>query len=180
MGGLNALPLKGGIMSKKVFVYLAAGIISFAFSLSFVGAQGKNDSAGESYHIQKGMEYYKKGFYEFAPKRQQEEARKNYDLAVSEFKKAISVNPGSEEAHRNLARVYYVQENFEEAAKEYQKVTQLNPYDIDAHVVLALTLTKMNKFEDAISQLENAKTWTTDEKVLQKLNEYIRKIERKR
>jgi tetratricopeptide (TPR) repeat protein len=167
-------------MSKKLFVYLAAGILSFAFSISFVGAQGKNNSAGESYHIQKGMEYYKKGFYEFAPKRQQEEARQNYDLAVSEFKKAISVNPGSEEAHRNLARVYYVQENFEDAAKEYKKVTQLNPYDIDAHVVLALTLTKMNKFEDAIAQLQSAKTWTTEEKVLEKLNGYIQKLEANR
>ena len=167
-------------MSKKVFVYLAAGILSFTFSVSFVGAQGKDDSAGESYHIQKGMEYYKKGFYELAPKRQQEEARQNYDLAVSEFQKAISMNPGSEEAHRNLARVYYVQKNFEEAAKEYQKVTQLNPYDIDAHVILALTLTKMNKFEDAIAQLQNAKAWTTDEKVLEKLNGYIQKLESNR
>jgi len=167
-------------MSKKLFIYLVAGILSIAFSVSFIGAQGRNDSAEESYHIQKGMEYYKKGFYEFTPKRQPDEARQNYEMAVSEFKKAISVNSGSEEAHRNLARVYYVQENFEEAAKEYQKVTQLNPYNIDAHVVLALTLTKLNKLEDAIAQLENAKTWTTDEKVLQKLNEYIQKIETKR
>ena len=126
------------------------------------------------------MEYYKKGFYEFTPKRQLDEARQNYEMAVSEFKKAISVNSGSEEAHRNLARVYYVQENFEEAAKEYQKVTQLNPYNIDAHVVLALTLTKLNKFEDAIAQLQNAKAWTTDEKVLEKLNGYIQKLESNR
>ena len=167
-------------MSKQLFVCFATGILSFIFLVSFIGAQGKNDSAGEGYHIQKGMEYYSKGFYEFAPKRQQEEASRNYELAVSEFQMAISVNPGSEEAHRNLARVFYVQKNFEEAAKEYKKVTQLNPYDIDAHVVLALTLTKMNKFEDAIAQLQNAKTWTTDEKILEKLNEYIQKLEANR
>jgi len=83
-------------MSKQLFVCFATGILSFIFLVSFIGAQGKNDSAGEGYHIQKGMEYYSKGFYEFAPKRQQEEASRNYELAVSEFQMAISVNPGSE------------------------------------------------------------------------------------
>ena len=167
-------------MSKKFFVYLAVGILSLVISASIVNAQGKSDSAGEGYYLQKGVEYYNKGFYEFTPKGQQEEARQNYDLAVSEFKKAISINPGSEEAHRNLARVFYVQKNFAEAAKEYKKVTQLNPYDIDAHVVLALALTKMNKFDEAIAQLQNAKTRTTDEKILEKLNGYIQKLEANR
>jgi tetratricopeptide (TPR) repeat protein len=169
-------------MLKKLFVYLAAGIgiLSFSFSVSLVGAQGKNDSASGGNYIQKGLEYYKKGFYEFAPKGQEEEARLNYDLAVSEFQKAISINPSSKEAHRNLARVYYVQKNFEEAAKEYKKVTQLDPYDIDSHVVLALALTKLHKYDEAIAQLQAAKTWTTDKSILEKLNGYIQKIEENR
>jgi tetratricopeptide (TPR) repeat protein len=172
--------LKGGIMSKQSFAYLATGILFFTCLVSLVGAQGKNDSAGEAYHIQKGMEYYNKGFYQSAAKRQQEEAKQNYELAISEFKMAISVNPDSEVAHRNLARVFYVQKNFEEAAREYKKVTELNPYDIDAHVVLALTLTKMKRFEEAIAQLQDAKTWTTDDKILEKLDGYIQKLEANR
>jgi tetratricopeptide (TPR) repeat protein len=167
-------------MAKKLFLFLAIGILSFTCSVSFAGAQGKKELAGEGDHLQKGMEYYNKGFYKFAPQRQQEEARRNYELAVSEFQKAISLNPNSEVAHRNLARVFYVQKNFEEAAKEYEKVTQMNPYDMDAHVLLALTLTKMKKFADAITQLQNAKTWTADEKILEKLNGYIRKLEANR
>jgi tetratricopeptide (TPR) repeat protein len=180
MVGVNVLPLKGGNMSKNLFAYLAAGILFFIFSVSFVGAQNINDSANEGDHIQKGLEYYNKGFYEFTPKRQQEEAQQSYGLAVSEFNKAISMNPSSEEAHRRLARVYYVQKDFEQAAKEYKKVTQLNPYDIDSHVVLALSLTKLKRFDEAIAELQNAKTWTTDEKILERLNVYIQKIEENR
>jgi tetratricopeptide (TPR) repeat protein len=167
-------------MSKKLLVYLAAGIVSLALSVSFVGAQGNDDSANEGYYIQRGLEYYKKGFYEFAPKGKQEEARQSYELATSELKKAIYVNPNSEEAHRNLARVYYVQKNFAEAAKEYKKVTQLNPYDIDSRVVLALALTKVKNFEEAMAELQDAKAWTSDEKILEKLDGYIRKLEENR
>ena len=43
-------------MSKQLFVCFATGILSFIFLVYFIGAQGKNDSAGEGYHIQKGME----------------------------------------------------------------------------------------------------------------------------
>jgi tetratricopeptide (TPR) repeat protein len=173
----NVFPKKGGIMSRKTFAYLATGILFFKCLVTFAGAQGRDDPAGERYHIQKGIEYYNKGFYEFAPKRQQKEASQNYELAVDEFKKAVSINPASEEGHRNLARVFYVQKNFGEASREYKKVTELNPYDIDAHVLLALTLTKLNKFEDAIAQLEVAKTRTTDQKIVEKLNEYIQKVQ---
>jgi tetratricopeptide (TPR) repeat protein len=169
---------KGGIMSKKTFIILTACIVSFLFSAPYAGAQGKNDVA--NFHVQKGLEFYNKGFYEFAPKSQQEEARQNYDLAASEFQKAISANPSSEEAHRNLARVYYVQKKFEDAAREYKKVTELNPSDIDSHVLLALTLTKIDKFDEAIAELQNAKNRTTDENILEKLNGYIQKIEQNR
>ena len=164
-------------MSKKTFANLATGILFFTCLVTFAGAQGRDDPAGERYHIQKGIEYYNKGFYDFAPKRQQKEASQNYELAIDEFKKAVSINPASEEAHRNLARVFYVQKNFEEASGEYKKVTELNPYDIDAHLLLALTLTKLNKLEDAIAQLEVAKTRTTDQKIVEKLNEYIQKVQ---
>ncbi len=93
-------------MFKTIFLYVAAGVFLLACLAFTTGAQERNGSAGEGYHVQKGLEYYGKGFYEFAPKGQQEEAGKNYQLAVDEFKKAIAMNPASEDAHRNLARVF--------------------------------------------------------------------------
>ncbi len=127
------------------------------------------------YHNRLGMEYFKKGFYDHTPKHQDAEADKNYGFAVKEFSAAISKDSSSTEAHRNLARVYYVQKNFAGAVEEYKRVTELAPGDLDAYVNCALAYIELNMFDEAIQQLKIAKNQAYDPKVLETLDAYIAK-----
>jgi tetratricopeptide (TPR) repeat protein len=101
-------------------------------------------------------------------------------MAVVEFKKAIAANEGDVAAHRNLARVYHVQEKYALSAKEYKRVTELSPEDVDAYVNLAVTYSHLKRYDEAIEQLELAKTKTKDPGAIGKLNGYIEKLEKAR
>ena len=171
-------------MIKKPYLLSIMVIITLVVPILVIApraaSQSPNASGNEAYHNQKGLEYYKEGFYQLAPKRQLKEADQYYELAVAEFKKAISVNASYADAYRNLARVYYVQKKFGEAVEAYKKVTELNPDDLDSYVNLAVAYTQIQRYDEAIEQLEIAKTRTTDANVVEKLNGYIQKVKQNR
>jgi tetratricopeptide (TPR) repeat protein len=170
-------------MRKKFqLVLMFIGLIVFAIGSVSARAQDEPPSGkGKgAYHNQKGLEYYQKGFYEFAPKKKDQEAEQYYQQAIGEFKKAIAANPEYGEAHRNLARVYYVKKEFEKAAEQYENVVDIDPSDVDAYVNLALAYLRLEKYDDAVQALENAKSQTSDESVIKKLDEYIQNIQQNR
>ncbi len=167
--------VKPKFREELLAVLIATVILAF---LCAPGAFCQSGGAGEAgYHNQQGMEYFKKGFYDHAPKNQVAESERNYGLAIKEFKAAISGDPFYTDAHRNLARVYYVQKNFDGAAEEYKKVTELSPGDLDAYVNLALAFIELKRLDEAIQALENAKQQTSDAKVLETLETYISKVQ---
>ena len=145
-------------------------------ALTAVAAPSPPQSAKESDHNRKGLQYYNEAFYQQLPKGKQHEADGLFNLAVAEFEAAITANPRYSDAHRNLARIYYVRKDFLRAAEAYKAVTVLEPQDIDAHVQIALSYTQIERFADAVQQLEIAKTRTDNPEVIGKLNGYIRKI----
>jgi len=167
-------------MMRPVFLVRLLAVIAATMMLALFtvpGAFCQDRSVDEAgFHNRQGMEYFKKGFYDHAPKNHEAEAKRNYGLAVKEFKAAISRDFSFAEAHRNLARVYYVQKNFAGAAEEYKRVTELAPGDLDAYVNLALALIELSRPEEAIQALENAKGHTSDPKTLEALDSYITKI----
>ncbi len=130
----------------------------------------------EAEHNRKGLEYFRDGFYQRLPKGQQREADNAFDLAAGEFQNAIALKPDFVEAHRNLARLYYVRKRFSEAAASYRIVTRLAPRDLDAYVQLALAEIELERFDEAIRQLELAKTQTDDQEAIRKLDGYIQKV----
>ena len=156
---------------------LAFLTVVFLFSAFIaVAASEPPQSAKESDHNRKGLEYYNEAFYQQLPKGKQHEADEFFDLAATEFKQAIAANPQSAAAYRNLARLYYVRKDFLSAAEVYKKVTILEPQDIDAYVQLALTYTRLDRFADAIQQLEIAKTKTDVPEAIGKLDGYIQQL----
>jgi tetratricopeptide (TPR) repeat protein len=167
-------------MGKRVLhrrLLAVMGIAVIFTILSIPAAFCQINKAGEAeYHNQQGMTYFKKGFYDHAPKNQVADTERNYGLAIREFKAALESDPFHIDAHRNLARVYYVKKDFNSAAGEYRRVTELLPGDIDAYVILALSLTKLRRFDEAIEALESGKQHTSDPEVLNKLDTYIAKI----
>jgi tetratricopeptide (TPR) repeat protein len=164
-------------LSMMVIIALVAPILVIA---PRAGSQSPNTPRSEAYHNQRGLEYYKEGFYQLAPKQQFKEADQYYELAVAEFKKAISVNANYADAYRNLARVYYVQKKFGEAVEAYKKATALNPDDLDSYVNLAVAYTQLQRYDEAIEQLQIAKTRTTDANIIEKLDGYIQKVRQNR
>lgn len=162
------------LMSRNTFRMLLTGTITLAsLSLSPAYCQGIPDDAG--YHNRQGLEYFNKGFYEHTPRHQDTEAARSYRLAVKEFTAAIEKDSTSAEAHRNLARVYYVQKNFAGAAEEYRRVTELSPDDLDAYVNASLACIELKRFDEAIQLLQSAKGRTSDPKALETLDSYIAK-----
>jgi tetratricopeptide (TPR) repeat protein len=149
-------------------------LLTFLFAPAALCQPGNVGDAG--HHNEQGIGYFKKGFYDHAPKNQVGEAERNYGLAIKEFRAAISQDPSYTEAHRNLARVYYVQKDFKAAAEQYQKVTELAPQDLDAYVNLALALIELYRLDEAIGVLENAKRETSDPKARDTLDTYVAKI----
>lgn len=163
-----------------VFLVRLLSVTAAAVLLACIPVAGpfcQDRSVGEAgIHNRQGMEYFKKGFYEQAPRNQAAEAERSYGLAVEEFKAAISRDSSSAEAHRNLARVYYVQKNFDGAAEEYRRVTELAPGDLDAYVNLALALIELKRPAEAIRVLDNAKGHAFDPKARETLDSYIEKV----
>ena len=157
---------------------LAVFVLSALAIYSRGDAQEVHKDAG--YYNEKGMGYFNKGFYDGLPKGKKEEASQNFERAVTAFKEAIAINKNSVHAHRNLARVYYVQKRYLEAAEQYRKVTDLSPSDIDTYVITALAYTKVQRYAEAIEQLKIAKTFTADKAIIQKLDGYIAKVEQEK
>ena len=164
------------LLFSQKFCAVFAGSLLVAF-LTVPGALCQDKGMDDPrYYNQRGVEFFKKGFYDHAPKNQAAQAELNYRLAIKEFKAAIAKDSSYTEAHRNLARVYHVQRDFEGAAEEYKKVTELVPSDLDAYVNLALAYIELKEFEEAVEVLENAKDYTSDPKSIDTLNAYITKI----
>lgn len=159
--------------------------LTFAFyALSaltvFSGSVAQEASKDAKHYLEKGIDAFNKGFYEALPKKRPAEASQYFDQAAMAFKEAIRLDQNNVEAHRRLARLYYVQKNYLASAKAYQKVTELTPSDLNAYVLTALAYTKARKYDQAIEQLKAAKAHTTDQSVLQKLDEYIIRVEQKK
>jgi len=127
-------------------------------------------------HNRMGMQHYNEAFYRQLPQGRHQEAERFFDLAAIEFQNAIAASPKDAEAHRNLARLYYVRKQFPQAAHAYTSLTILEPKNIDTYAQLALCYTQLNQFDEAIQELEIAKTKTDNPEVIGKLDEYIRKI----
>ena len=160
---------------RETFLAVIAGTVMLVLLFSPPALCHDGDAGEAGYHNQRGTEYFKKGFYDQAPKKQAADAERNYGFAIKEFRAAISRDSSFTDAHRNLARVYYVQKNFEGAAEEYGRVTELAPGDLDAYVNLALALAELKRFGEAIRALEDAKQQTPDPKARDTLDGYIAK-----
>jgi len=163
------------VSCKELLVIIACSLSLVFLSIPGVYGQERGLSQAKD-HNQRGMEYFNKGFFDHTPKDQVDEAERNYGLALKEFKAAISKDPFYPDAHRNLARLYYLRKDFENAALLYKRVTELEPGDLESYVNLALVLIELKRFDEAVQALGNAKMQTSDPKVLEKLDTYISKV----
>jgi TolB-like protein/DNA-binding winged helix-turn-helix (wHTH) protein/Tfp pilus assembly protein PilF len=76
-----------------------------------------------------------------------------HERAVQEFRRAVGLNPNSDQAHRRLARVYVHVGFFEEALEHAAKALSINPSNAQALNSRAQALLWMGKDEDALTIL---------------------------
>lgn len=74
------------------------------------------------------------------------------DKAVSEYQKAVSLEPRFEEAYYNLGVVYYKQGRLDDAAREFQVAIGLNPDDADAHNNLGVIYSQLGYVNQAMQE----------------------------
>ncbi len=160
---------------RTIFSVLILSLLVCVIPLSGVETLAAQEGR-EAVHNRQGLAYFNEAFYDRVPKGQQKDADRAFDLAAAAFRNAIAAKPDFVDAHRNLARLYYVRKQFAEAAASYRAVTRLNPKDLDAYVLTALAYTQLELWAEALLQLETAKTQTVDQEAIRKLDGYIQKI----
>jgi tetratricopeptide (TPR) repeat protein len=81
---------------------------------------------------------------------------KQYDDALTAFKKAASLAPGSSTPHVSLGAVYMDMGRLKDAEKEFKKAVQLNPKDGFAHYNLGNYYAAIGRQDDALGSLRRA------------------------
>ena len=73
----------------------------------------------------------------------------NTDEAISEYKKAIELDPKDATSHNNLGYLYLISENLEEAQIYFEKAIILDPDDYVAKINIGITYFKLGKNDEA-------------------------------
>lgn len=79
-----------------------------------------------------------------------------YELAISEYVKAIEINPKYADSYNKRGLVYYNQGNYEQAINDYTTAIQLNPEYTDAFNNRGIVYYALDKNNDAISDYTKA------------------------
>jgi len=81
---------------------------------------------------------------------------RNYDLAITELKAAIELDPKLADAHFRLGNVYADQGRSADAEEAYKKALALKPADADILSNLGVVYYQMGRQEEAVQQFQAA------------------------
>ena len=82
--------------------------------------------------------------------------RGNWTRQLTEFQKALEINPNYEEAHSNLGLALFQKGQLDEAVAQYQKALEINPNSFVTHCNLGLVLFQKGEPDEAITQFQEA------------------------
>jgi len=167
------------IMVRRVLVFGCALSVFFASFICIAQGQALSQEIAqdEVFYNEQGLSFFNQGYYTSLPQGRPQEAQQLFEQAIAAFKQSIAINETYADAHRNLARVYYVQKRFADAAQEYERLIELMPEDIDMYVKLATAHANQEKYPEAIDVLERAKEVADDERVVILLNEFLQRLQ---
>jgi len=96
-------------------------VLFFLFSCATT-EQEKSESRNPKFYNNRGIAYGEKG---------------QYDQAISDFNKAIEINPRYEKAYNNRGIVYRLEGQYDQAISDFNKAIEINPTDAQAYNNLA-------------------------------------------
>ncbi len=132
------------------------------------GTTGFPKTYGEAFD--QGNEYYSKGetrgffyLYMWTPAK----TKQCYQLAVTSFSQALSIEPDHRDALTNRAVAYMSLEQYDNAINDYLRVLEINPQDFHARNGIARAYEQSGqlelaalKYEEAIQFMRNSEYWT--------------------
>ena len=90
---------------------------------------------------ERGLENFHKGLYE---------------QAITDFTKALGVDPSMADSHFYRARAYEKKEKYDQAIADYTKVIQLNPRALTSYINRGYAYEKMRHYDKAINDFTKA------------------------
>jgi tetratricopeptide (TPR) repeat protein len=111
--------MKNGVM-KSISIILPI-VIFFLFSCAST-QQKQDESRDAKFYNNRGAAYGEKG---------------QYDQAISDFNKAIEINPRYNKAYNNRGIVYRLKGQYDQAISDFNKAIVINPLDAEAYNNLA-------------------------------------------
>ncbi|KAA6322664.1 hypothetical protein EZS27_027814 [termite gut metagenome] len=98
------------------------------------------DKAAELY-IWRGIAWYNK---------------KDYDNAITDYDKAIDINPSYTLAYYNRGFAWVAKKKYNNAIEDYRKAIEIDPYYANAYVIRVSILRAMKKYDTAIEDYSKA------------------------
>jgi tetratricopeptide (TPR) repeat protein len=73
----------------------------------------------------------------------------NWDQAISQYNKILSIDPQNTYANYHLGNIYFVRKDYLKASKYLEKVVNLYPFDYDSMILYAWINFRMGKLREA-------------------------------
>ncbi len=125
---------------RKFMVLISIIIIPILLSCATT-QQKQVESKDANFYFNRGTAYIAKG---------------QYDQAISDFNKALEINPSYAEAYNNRGAVYSRKGQNDEAISDYSKAIEIDPEGVKAYNNRAWEYTLKLQYDQAISDLKKA------------------------
>ena len=79
----------------------------------------------------------------------------NFEGAITAYRAALAVKPGSSEVQRKIGEIYFQQQHYEKAAAAFAAYLKLEPRDTDVRNYLGYTYEKLNDYDSAAQEYES-------------------------
>ena len=160
----------------KIYGMIALWIMAMIVLAPSAPVQGGGGAEDETFFNEKGLAHYNRAYYEFQAAGKTAEANEEFEKAVRAFQEAIRIDDRFAQAHRNLGRVYTVQNRCDLAAEQYRKLVELEPENLENYLPLASALERLGRFGEAGDVLTRAKSLTSDPLLRESLDKLIEKM----
>jgi len=116
-------------------------LILFMATLLFLGCATTPEVTNATKFNKRGIAYAKTG---------------HYDQAISDFNRALELNPKDVKAYYNRGLAYYQKGEYDQAISDFNKALEINPIDAKAYYIRGLAYYQKGEYDQAISDYTKA------------------------